>query len=120
MGEERVKNPFIEMYAAWEKMMADSLDAMLRSPAFVAGLGKVFENVIMSKEQIDRSVQATLRAMNVPSTKDLADIGEALGSLRRTVDELRGKVDSLLQQDSPERGFQGESSAGRKPRAGRP
>ena len=102
MGEERVKNPFIEMYAAWEKMMADSLDAMLRSPAFVASMAKVLENFMMSKEQIDRSVQATLRAMNVPSTKDIAEILDALGSLRLAVDELNGKVNLLFQHDSQE------------------
>lgn len=98
MSERQAKNPFVEAYAAWEKMMADSLDTMLRSPAFVANMAKAFENFMASKEQIDRSVQATLRAMNLPSTKDMADVAEALGSLRRTVDELKGKVD-LLQQD---------------------
>lgn len=103
MGEERVKNPFIEMYSAWEKMMADSLDTMFRNPAFVASMAKALENFMASKEQIDRGAQATLRAMNLPSTKDMADIAQALGSLRRTVDELKGKVELLLHQNSQER-----------------
>lgn len=97
MSERQAKNPFVEAYAAWEKMMADSLDTMLRSPAFVANMAKVVENFMTSKEQIDRSVQAALRVMNLPSTKDMADIAEALGSLRRAVDEVKAKVDLLHQ-----------------------
>jgi hypothetical protein len=103
MSQPQMKNPFIEMYGAWEKMMADSLETMLRSPAFVVSMAKIFENFMASKEQIDRTAQATLRAMNLPSTKDVADVADALGSLRRTVEELRGKVDLLLEQRSQER-----------------
>lgn len=66
MGQTQMKNPFIEMYAVREKMMVDSLDAMLRSPAFVASMAKVFENFMTSKEQINRRIQVTLRAMNLP------------------------------------------------------
>ncbi|MFQ5553438.1 MAG: hypothetical protein ACE5G5_11300 [Candidatus Methylomirabilales bacterium] len=98
MAEEKVKNPFMEMYSTWEKMMAESFDSMMRNPAFVANMAKAFENSLISKEQIDRSVQDTLRAMSLPSTRDIAQIMDALGSLRVAVDELRGKVDSLLQK----------------------
>ncbi len=115
MSEQQAKNPFIEMYAAWEKMMADSLDAMLRNPAFVAAMGKVFENLMTSKEQIDRSVQGALRAMNLPSTKDMAEIFDALGALRLTVDELRGKIDQLAQRAPSEGETQTERPERRKP-----
>lgn len=100
MAEEKIKNPFMEMYNAWEKMMAESLDAVLRNPTFVAGMARVFESSLVFKEQIDKSIQATLHAMNLPSTKDIADISDALGSLRTEVDELKRKMDLLLQKVS--------------------
>lgn len=104
MAEEKIKNPFMEMYGAWEKMMAESFDSMMRDPAFVANMAKAFENTLISKEQIDRSVQDTLQAMSLPSTRDIAHILDAVGSLRVAVDELKVKVDSLLQKPSREGG----------------
>lgn len=102
MAEEKLKNPFMEMYSIWEKMMTESLDAMLRNPTFVTSMAKVFESSLVFKEQIDKSIQATLHAMNLPSTKDIADIYDALGSLRIEVDELKRKMDLLLQKVSQE------------------
>lgn len=107
---EETQNPFMEMYATWEKVMAESLDIMVRSPAFIASMAKLFENLMVSSEQIDRTVQSTLHAMNLPSGKDVRDIFEALGSLRLAVDELKGQVDLLLQQTA---------QAGRKRSEGR-
>ena len=100
MAEEKMKNPFMEMYNAWEKMMTESLDAMLRNPAFVASMARVFESSLVFKEQIDKSIQAALHAMNLPSTKDIADILDVLGALRAEMDELKRKIDLLLQKGS--------------------
>lgn len=111
---EETKNPFLEMYGAWEKLMAESFDAMLRSPAFTSNIAKLFEHVMVSREQIDRSIQSALHAMNLPSGKDVTNIFDALGALKREVDALKGKVDLLLRQASQESGKRREGPKRRK------
>lgn len=111
---EETKNAFMEMYGAWEKMMAESFDTMLRSPAIITNIAKLFEHVMVSREQFDRSIQSALHAMNLPSGKDVATIYDALGSLKREVDALKGKVDLLLTRASRESGKRREGPKRRK------
>ena len=100
MAEETVKNPFVEMFAQWEKAMAENFDALLRNPAFIASMGKVLESSLDFKKQIDESIQSYLHAMNLASTKDIDKVWKEIALLKLQVDELKGKLGVLLQRSA--------------------
>jgi hypothetical protein len=91
-------NIYVETYSAWEKMVSEHMDNLFRSPVFLASMGKVLENSLTMKEQLDKGVQAYLQAMGLPSTKDIGRVLEALADLRGDVEDLRAKVDQLMKK----------------------
>jgi len=100
MAEEKqqAKNPYLEMFEVWEKMMSERMDILLRNPVFLTSMGKALENSLTFKEHVDKALQAYLQALNLPSTKDVERILDGLGSLRRDMEELRAKVEQLLRK----------------------
>lgn len=98
MSEEKAgdKGLPLEMFAAWQKMMAEGMDNFLRNPLLLATMGKGLEGSSVFKEQIDRSLQAYLQALNLPSTRDVQGVLEGLRSLQGEVEALKTKVDQLL------------------------
>lgn len=68
-GKAGQQSPQLEMCAVWQKMMSESMETLLRSPLFLAAMGKGLENSLLVKEQVDKSLQTYLQALNLPSTK---------------------------------------------------
>ena len=67
-------------------------------------MGKGLENSLLVKEQVDKSLQAYLQALNLPSTKDIQRVLEGLRSLQAEVEALRAKVDQLLEASGGRKG----------------
>lgn len=103
-GKAGEKSPQLEMFAVWQKMMSESMETLLRSPLFLATMGKGLENSLVFKEQIDKSLQAYLQALNLPSTKDVQRVLEGLRRLQAEVEALRAKVDQLLETPAARKG----------------
>jgi hypothetical protein len=95
MGEEKAQVPFGEMFALWQKMMWEGFEMMLKGPAFAAGLGKAFENVPAFHEQLQKNIQASLKAMNLPTTEDLHRIAEGISAMRVQIEAMRGYLDGV-------------------------
>lgn len=106
MSEEKVgeKNPQLEMFAVWQKMMSGGMDSFLRNPLLLATMGKGLENSAVFKEQIDKSLQTYLQALNFPSTRDIEGVLEGLRTLQSDVEALKAKVDQLLRAPARRRG----------------
>jgi len=103
-GKAGQQSPQLEMFAVWQKMMSESMETLLRSPLFLAAMGKGLENSLLVKEQVDKSLQAYLQALNLPSTKDVQRVLEGLRSLQAEVEALRAKVDQLLEASGGRKG----------------
>ncbi len=93
--EEKGKNPYMEMFAAWEKMMSENMDTILRNPAFLASMGKALEHSLTFKEHLDKAIYTALRAMHLPSTQETDRILEEIAALRGEVAGLRAQVERL-------------------------
>ena len=95
---EKEKNLYLEMFAAWEKMMSENMDTLLRNPAVLASMGKVLEQSLTFKEHLDKAIHAALGAMHLPSTRETDRILEELTALRGEVAEIRTQVERLMKQ----------------------
>lgn len=95
MGEEKPQVPFGEMMALWQKMMWEGFEMMLKGPAFATGLGKAFENLPAFHEQLQKTIQASLRAMNLPTTEDLHRIAEGIAGMRVQIEAMRGYLEGV-------------------------
>ncbi len=97
MGEEKIgdKSPHLELFAAWQKMMSEGMETFLRSPLLFATIGKGLEGSQVFREQIDKSLQAYLQALNLPSTRDIQGVLEGLRNLRVELEALKARVDQL-------------------------
>lgn len=95
MAEEKPQVPFGEMIALWQKMMWEGFEMMLKGPAFAANLGKAFENVPAFNEQLQKNIQASLKAMNLPTADDLHRIAEGISAMRVQIEAMRGYLDGV-------------------------
>jgi len=95
MGEEKPQVPFGEMIALWQKMMWEGFEMMLKGPAFAANLGKAFENVPAFHEQLQKNIQVSLKAMNLPTAEDLHRIAEGISAMRVQIEAMRGYLDGV-------------------------
>jgi len=86
MAEEKREQPpsfpFAEMIALWQKMMLESFEAMVRTPAFTGILGKALEGSNLIRDQVEKGLQASLRAMNLPTAEDLRRMTEGLALMQ--------------------------------------
>lgn len=89
MAEEKPQMPFADMMALWQKMMGEGFEMMIKSPSFAAALGKAFEGSMAFQEQMQKNIQAGLKAMNLPTTEDLRRIAEGLSAMQAQLEAMR-------------------------------
>jgi hypothetical protein len=108
--EEKAKAPLSDMlgfWTNWQKMMWESFEAMMKAPSFAAGLEKALENSTALQEQIQKNVQAGLRAMNLPTTEDLRRIAEHVSAMQAQLDAIKVAVETTVQmQDEWRKGVE--------------
>lgn len=108
--EEKAKTPLSDMlgfWSNWQKMMWESFEAMMKAPSFAAGLEKALENSTALQEQIQKNVQAGLRAMNLPTTEDLHRIAEHVSAMQAQLDAIKVAVETTVQmQDEWRKGVE--------------
>lgn len=100
MAEEKEKpqTPFPDMmafWANWQKMMWESFETMMKAPAFTAGLGKAFEASTTFQNQIQKNIQAGLKAMNLPTTEDLRRINEGLSAMQAQLEAMKVYLETV-------------------------
>ena len=89
MAEDKPHIPFGEMMALWQKMMWEGFEMMMKTSAFGATLGKAFEGPTAVQEQIQKSMQAGLKAMNVPTTEDLRRITDGVAAMQAQLEAMK-------------------------------
>lgn len=95
MEEKRAEMPFGEIFALWQKMMWEGFEAMLKAPAFAAGLGKAFEGSTAFQEQMQKNIQAALKAMNLPTAEDLRRIAEGLSAMQAQLEAMKSYLGAV-------------------------
>jgi len=81
------------VYKEWEKWLGTQLDKLARNESFLGQMSKALETSAVFKAQADRMVEASLRAMRMPTQGDLEELHKRLDSLERAVaalQEVRG------------------------------
>ncbi len=89
MAEEKQQTPFGDMVTLWQKMVWEGFEMMLKAPAFAAGVGKAFEGSTAIQEQIQKSIQAGLKAMHLPTVEDLRRITEGLSVMQAQLEVMK-------------------------------
>ena len=89
MAEEKQQMPFAEMMTLWQKMVWEGFEMMLKAPAFAAGVGKAFEGSTALQEQIHKSIQASLKAMQLPTVEDFRRITEGLNAMQAQLEAMK-------------------------------
>ncbi len=100
MAEEKEKpqTPFPDMmafWANWQKMMSESFETMIKAPAFAVGLGKAFEASTGFQNQIQKNIQAGLKAMNLPTSEDLGRINEGLSAMQTQLEAMKVYMETV-------------------------
>lgn len=68
---------------------------MLKAPAFAAGVGKAFEGSTAIQEQIHKSIQAGLKAMQLPIVEDLRRITEGLSVMQAQLEAMKSYLGAV-------------------------
>jgi len=81
-----------------EERIGKITQQLLSNERFVAAEQSLVSRSLAAKGTLDKSLRATLSAMNVPSTADLENLRGKVDDLERTLSSVEGKMDSLLSQ----------------------
>jgi hypothetical protein len=95
MTEEKPHTPFGDMIALWQKMMWEGFEMMLKAPAFSAGVGRAVEGSTALREQIQGSIQASLKAMQMPTVEDLRRITEGLSAMQAQLETVKSYLGAV-------------------------
>ncbi len=81
-----------------EERIGKIAQQLLSNERFVAAVQSLVSRSLAAKGTLDKSLRATLSAMNVPSTADLENLRGKVDDLERTLSSVEAKMDSLLSQ----------------------
>ncbi|HEX9506817.1 MAG TPA: hypothetical protein VF947_00320, partial [Myxococcales bacterium] len=81
-----------------EERIGKIAQQLLSNETFVAAVQSLVSRSLAAKGTLDKSLRATLSAMNVPSTADLENLRGKVDDLERTLSSVEAKMDSLLSQ----------------------
>lgn len=95
MAEEKPQTPFGDMVALWQKMIWEGFETMLKAPTFAAGVGKAVESSATLQDQIQKSIQASLKAMQLPSADDLRRIAEGFSTMQAQLDAMKSYLGAV-------------------------
>ena len=95
MAEEKQQMPFGDMLTLWQKMVWEGFEMMLKAPAFSAGIGKAFESSTPIQEQIQKSIQAGLKAMQLPTIEDFHRVNEGLSAMQAQLEAMKSYLGAV-------------------------
>ncbi len=95
MSDEKQQTPFGDMFTLWQKMVWEGFEMMLKAPAFYTGLGKAFESSTAVQEQIQKGIQASLKATRLPTVEDLRGITEGLSAMQAQLEVMKNYMGAV-------------------------
>lgn len=95
MADEKQQMPFGEMFSMWQKMMWEGFEMMLKGPGFAAGVGKAFEGSTALQEQVQKGIQASLKAMQLPTVEDLRRVTEGLSAMQAQLEAMKSYLGAV-------------------------
>lgn len=90
---KQIPNDWMEL---WSKVIND----VVASEAFAKTMGEYLNTCLKAsapiRSQIEEAMEKGLHQMNVPTRKEVMQIGERLTNLEMRMDDLEAKVDEIL------------------------
>ena len=83
------------VFKEWERWLTGQMDRLIRNELFLGQMSKSLESSFMLKQQVDRWVDSSIKAMRLPGLKDIEDLHGRLDSLERRIDRLTDAVEGL-------------------------
>lgn len=85
----------------WETWMSTQFDRLARNEAFLGQMAKGLESSFTLKSQIDRWVDASIKAMRMPGLSDIEGIYKRLDDMDRRLDEMFERIDGTVKATAP-------------------
>ncbi len=83
------------MLSTGEEQMGKFATQLLSNEKFMTALGRAMSGAREVKDTIERGVQASLGAMNIPSSADVRKLSDKVEELERIFEGLSKKIDGL-------------------------
>jgi len=87
-----------QSYEFWEQLTLQYTEGLLRNQQFLDLTGKALENSLQFRQQIDRTVEATVAGMQLPTKSDMDRALHKLNEIEGLLRDLHEKVDRLLER----------------------
>jgi polyhydroxyalkanoate synthesis regulator phasin len=84
-----------KLLSTGEEQLSKIAAQVLSNEKFVATLQVVVQRSLEAKGMLDRTVQRALSGMNIPTTKDVAKLGDRLADLEQALETLERKIEQL-------------------------
>ncbi len=95
------ENPLLKkMFATGEERVGKIATQLLGNEKFMAAMQKMISRAMDAKGTLERSAQAALNAMNIPSSADVQRLSDKIDELERVFEALSTKIDELAQKQT--------------------
>ncbi len=81
----------------WLDAANEALKEIISTTAFAAAIGDILEDTSQTTQQIEKTVQDTLRTAGLATSKDIQEVGERLVELERRQHELQRKLEEVIE-----------------------
>ncbi len=85
-----------QMYDIWVRTSSEMLEQMMQTPAFAAGQGKLLEQSMELKQQVDQALEASLKSMRLATDSDVQALVTELKTIKPQVIHTTEALDTLI------------------------
>jgi hypothetical protein len=82
-------------FQAWEKQASEAWASLIRSPDFLQAMNQQLESSLLLKQQLDRALEAALKAALLPTSTEQERILHLIRELEGQIQQLEQRVDQL-------------------------
>ncbi|SEP08486.1 hypothetical protein SAMN04487948_11383 [Halogranum amylolyticum] len=97
-----------QLQMIWFHAMDDAFSEVMSRPMFVAEMNDTLEDVLTEQQQLNELRRDFLHASNLPTDRDLEEVGERLLNLEARQKKIEEKLDMILDAVNLEEAIQSE------------
>lgn len=93
-GEEKGEFDFRtykKFYDIYVRSSSEMMEEIMRSPHFAAMAGKMLDNSVDMKKQMDEVIETSLKSMHLPTSSNFKGLSRRLRTLEEQVEQLLNK-----------------------------